>query len=1496
MRKLLLNPTPLFRKLRQLALLLSLILVPFGAWAQKSITVAGITITDPGDNYTHDIQGENISGIVTIDFYNNILTLIDATINGDIEWNAGAYDYLGIDLQGKNTVNGNIISTYGVNGTGSSQSLNLVRRSGAESATLKYTGSIEGFNPGPDDDFKEPFSNTVGGVTYKYYTTLDVYDYLMVAAINVHNIEGEPGYKGNILQDEGTPTVTFNNETNTLTLNGATLENGISWVKETDLIVELKGTNSITTNGSCITNEHDGMNISFTQGDTSNPCSLRLSSTGVAVAADVISGFDNSAAPTMGAGLYWFSTSSSSATVKTLLSGGEGTEESPLLIKNYNDLKDFATYVNDGTLTTEYVKLSANITGADDFTLIGTNDYPFIGTFDGDGKTISGITYTTDDNQANVGLFAYVGISGAKPTTGTVKNLELKNCSFTGGGDNGAIAGYVNKGTIDNCVVNSCTVTSGNPQSPNSGGIAGTVYNGTISNCVVSGSTAVSANTTYSDAPGTSNAGGVIGNIYTYTTNVVSGCAVEGSVTVNSSHADGTSSIAAGAIVGGYGTGNVSETPTFTNNTYASTVTTSTKAGTAEAVVKSGQTERGIGNADDVIGQVELAGTKKVTVYVPDVIGNGGCSAVAGTYYKFVEPNYYVLSGSTFKYSMEPEDGYKPAFTLSDNTVVVTANEVKEDGVYVRTEFTFTMPNADVTATLSFIRDLSSDSYTATIEDATYTGAAQSSQAVSLSQNDDAITPFTLGTHYTIEGYKDADKHDLESAPKNVGTYYATIKGDEANGFTGSKDVQFKITKANLNIVTIEPIPNQTYTGSEIEPEITVTLNGEAVAAEDNFTIAYSNNTNVSSATVRGTVTLTALATSECFTEGTTKTAEFQIIPKSIEGVTVTLSGDGFDSETNSFVYNGQLQKPTVTVKDGERLLYLDTDYTLTNDGGTNAGEYTVTVTGTENYYNTANKTYTITPKSIAGVTVNLDPAVTYVYDGDEQKPVPEVKDGETPLTKDVDYTVSYSNNINAAAATGENAPTVTITGKGNYDENTTVQAVFAIGQANLAEAAISKISFGGQDYAVGGATIEIEYTGEAIHPTVEEVKFNDGTVTLDASEYTVSWGDKNTELSGADESNWAKVIITSTGKNFTTGTSTSLNFKIVAANVEITAPDQTVVYNGNKQAYTKATVNNENAKLSITYYATAEDRTNGTNALAEAPTNADTYYIRVTQTDGHYTADPKDATFTIEQLSINGATITLNKTVLTYNETEQTVEVTEVKVGEIVVPATSYEVSGNVQTLAGEHTVTVTAKPNGDAFKNNFKGSATTTFTIKDRTAEINFASGLSYMTYYKSDENCLIPDGVTAYIITGVGETTVTVKKMTYLKANTPLLLEKTDGSTIEKDPNESFDENKLVYANADVATTGNEYVLYKNEFVKATGTISGDHCYLLITNNAPTRGFYSIGDGNDGSTAIEGIELENEEVRDEWYDLQGRRIAKPTKAGLYIKNGKKMVINNK
>jgi hypothetical protein len=87
--------------------------------------------------------------------------------------------------------------------------------------------------------------------------------------------------------------------------------------------------------------------------------------------------------------------------------------------------------------------------------------------------------------------------------------------------------------------------------------------------------------------------------------------------------------------------------------------------------------------------------------------------------------------------------------------------------------------------------------------------------------------------------------------------------------------------------------------------------------------------------------------------------------------------------------------------------------------------------------------------------------------------------------------------------------------------------------------------------------------------------------------------------------------------------------------------------------------------------------------------------------------------------------------------------------------------------------------------------------------------------------------------------------------------------------------------------------EFVLYKDEFVKATGTIPEQKCYLYLRGVSFTRGAYDIG---DGTTAIDATLIDNEETNDYWYDLQGRRIQKPSKAGLYIKNGKKVIVNTK
>ena len=173
---------------------------------------------------------------------------------------------------------------------------------------------------------------------------------------------------------------------------------------------------------------------------------------------------------------------------------------------------------------------------------------------------------------------------------------------------------------------------------------------------------------------------------------------------------------------------------------------------------------------------------------------------------------------------------------------------------------------------------------------------------------------------------------------------------------------------------------------------------------------------------------------------------------------------------------------------------------------------------------------------------------------------------------------------------------------------------------------------------------------------------------------------------------------------------------------------------------------------------------------------------------------------------------------------------------------------------------------------------------------------ASMNYATCILS-EQLTKPDGLKVYYITGTNGNTVTTQEIDYLPYGIPILLEKTAATigsvTARTDSSSVVSGNILQYATSNVNTTGSQYILYKNEFVKATGTIPSGKCYLQISTNLPARGVLGI--GNDGSTAIEGIDVEATED-ETWYDLQGRRIQKPNKAGLYIKNGKQIVVNNK
>lgn len=217
-------------------------------------------------------------------------------------------------------------------------------------------------------------------------------------------------------------------------------------------------------------------------------------------------------------------------------------------VTSADGLMNVAKLVNGGK-TDINITLDKNIdlTGKD-WTPIGTDyDNSYKGTFDGGGHTITGLTFTTNDEYA--GLFGYLNRAG------TVKNVVMEGVQITShqiyGGSIGGVVGS-GWGTIENCSV--------------SGSVSGTVYVGGVVGVQIGGSiTGCSSSAT---VKGTVDVGGVAGQ--TNSSATLTACYATGNVIIEM---DPKKNIAGGSLVGMnagssllacYATGNVTSTGSST--------------------------------------------------------------------------------------------------------------------------------------------------------------------------------------------------------------------------------------------------------------------------------------------------------------------------------------------------------------------------------------------------------------------------------------------------------------------------------------------------------------------------------------------------------------------------------------------------------------------------------------------------------------------------------------------------------------------------------------------------------------------------------------------------------------------------------------------------------------------------------------------------------------------------------------------------------------------
>ena len=218
-------------------------------------------------------------------------------------------------------------------------------------------------------------------------------------------------------------------------------------------------------------------------------------------------------------------------------------------VTSADGLMNIAKLVNGGK-TDINITLTADIdlTGKD-WTPIGTDyDNSYKGTFDGGGHTITGLTFTTNDE--------YAGLFGWLNRAGTVKNVVMEGVQITSnqiyGGSIGGVVGS-SWGTIENCSV--------------SGSVSGTVYVGGVVGVQIGGSiTGCSSSAT---VKGMVDVGGVAGQ--TNSSATLTACYATGNVTLEIAP---KKNIAGGGLVGMnggsrgllacYATGNVTSTGSST--------------------------------------------------------------------------------------------------------------------------------------------------------------------------------------------------------------------------------------------------------------------------------------------------------------------------------------------------------------------------------------------------------------------------------------------------------------------------------------------------------------------------------------------------------------------------------------------------------------------------------------------------------------------------------------------------------------------------------------------------------------------------------------------------------------------------------------------------------------------------------------------------------------------------------------------------------------------
>lgn len=510
-------------------------------------------------------------------------------------------------------------------------------------------------------------------------------------------------------------------------------------------------------------------------------------------------------------------------------------------------------------------------------------------------------------------------------------------------------------------------------------------------------------------------------------------------------------------------------------------------------------------------------------------------------------------------------------------------------------------------------------------------------------------------------------------------------------------------------------------------------------------------------------------------------------------------------------------------------------------------------------------KDVALTATAVTGLTASGD---TYDYDGTAKTPTVKLGDDVFAATN---YIVAYTKGGSAVSeAKKVGTYSCTVNGSGSYIGTIATDVAITINPKTVTVSGItaSNKTYDGKTTATlnyNNATISGKVTGDKLSVSATGTFANKNA----GNNKTVSIS--NITLGGTDKGNYTLA---------TTSATTTANISKKA--LTVTADDKSVSYGDAAPTYTASysgfvsgeSKNNLSGSLGFSCSYTSSSNT-GSYTIKPSGLSSSNYNI--SYTNGTLTVGAKNVSYT-------GGTITQDQNGYTVNLTEGTGSANPLP-------------SGTIDDLDYSRTLTAPGTGEGDV---EIGGEAANLYTVCLPTTPTT-GTGATYYTLSGVEGNTLkfieidgSPAAFTPYLVAVKGSSNFT-ESCNDVRFDTE---HEISGTTVD---GFTFTGTLTGLSNAAAiaaASSGNVTYILQNA-AKWGKVVSGSvhlppfRAYIVGPGLAAGARELSssIGDGN--ATAIERIVTTDRDGTEHWYDMNGRRIEKPTTKGVYILNGRKEVI---